>query len=74
MAGRGGQIGFRLVQPRQVPMQPRGVNGPILGRETGGHQQQQKEETFGHFRDEGLRVTAGIPQNLLDANRNLSFY
>src|SRR5271169_1278530 len=32
VAGCGGGIRFRLVQARQVPVQPSGVDSPILGR------------------------------------------
>jgi hypothetical protein len=40
VAGSGGWLGLRLAHMRQVPMQPRGVNFPILGREIRDQQQE----------------------------------
>src|ERR1700693_3865513 len=78
VAGSRGQISLRFAQVWQIPMQPRGVDVPILGREIRDQQQEQQDPAV-HSPGKCAHnscpvVNAGIPQNVLDANRNLSFY
>ena len=54
MAGSRGEISFRFAQTGQIPMQPRGINTSILGRESYRDQQRQTKQSPVSFPPRGV--------------------